>query len=222
MKTIYLFLLLFCLTGFAQKQYTFDYIIEYKNIDNNDTLRKINNTYVLTNSKDNTYFGMLSEKDSLHFVLDFMDYKAIRTNYSIIKKSDFVKAEFINLNCVDIVKNTHPFQHLTKKYHFTHPKDTIINDKKYLTYTIEDNKPKRKKDKKNSSITYIVDKETDFHLPVFTNETAYEEYNEEGIIPNGIIFEKLNYNDSNNLIYIQRRLNYLPINKKIVIPADCE
>lgn len=221
MKSIYI-LLLYCITSFSQKQYTFDYIIEYKNIDAQDTLRNMGSTYVLTNSKDNTYFGMLNERDSLNFSLDFMDYKSIRTNYSIIKKSDFADAEFITLNCKDIIKNTHPFQHLTKKYHFTQPKDTIINTKAYLTYTIEDNNIKRKKHKKNNSITYIVDKETDFHLPVFTNETVYEEYHAEGKIPNGIIFEKISRSFLNKLIHIQRRVNYLPTNKKIVISGDCE
>lgn len=219
MKYLLIFLVTQC---FSQKQYTFDYIIEYENIIIQDTLRKMGSTYVLTNSKDNTYFGMLNERDSLNFSLDFMDYKSIRTNYSIIKKSDFADAEIISLNCKDIIKNTHPFQHLTKKYHFTLPKDTIINTKVYLTYTIEDNNIKRKKDKKNNAITYIVDKETDFHLPVFTDEAAYEEYHAEGKIPNGIIFEKINCNFLNKLVHIQRRVNYLPTNKKIVIPLDCK
>ena len=220
MKYLLIFLVSQC---FAQKQYSFDYIIEYENIIIQDTLRKMGSTYVLTNSKDNTYFGMLNERDSLNFSLDFMDYKSIRTNYSIIKKSDFGDAEFITLNCKDIIKNTHPFQHLTKKYHFTEPKDTIINTKVYLTYTIEDNNNiKRKKDKKNNAITYIVDKETDFHLPIFTNEAVYEEYHAEGKLPNGIIFEKISRNFLNKLVHIQRRVNYLPTNKKIVIPLDCK
>ena len=64
MKSLLLFLVKHCL---AQKEYIFDYIIEYKTKSLEDTLGKSWINYLLTNSKDVTYIAELFEKTALTF-----------------------------------------------------------------------------------------------------------------------------------------------------------
>jgi hypothetical protein len=224
MKTIYTLLLLFCLTGFAQKQYTFDYAIEYKTKDLKDTLAKSWTMYILTNSKDDTYIASLTEKDSLNFYLIFNDYHEY-SSCVIENKKDFFTAEFVNITCSDVSilhEKKSSYTENAKQYDFSNPKDTIVNNKSCITYTIDAINPKRKKRKKIGAQKYIVDKETSFHVPVFFFPVIYDTYKAKGKLPNGICLKKIFYNYLNEPTVIQERVNYLPINKKIIIPADCQ
>lgn len=224
MKKVYMLLILFCFSGFSQKQYTFDYIIEYKTTHLKDTLAKSWTMYLLTNSKDDSYKASLNEKDSLNFNLVFNDYHNYSTTV-VIKKKDFALGEFINIDChnVNILHNKNIIYNDYKKYYdFSKPKDTIFENKKCTTYTIDAINPKRKKRKKIFSQQYIVDRETSFHVPVFTHPTTYETYKAKAKLPYGIYLKKIYYNYINEPTAIQERVDYLPINKKIIISGDCE
>lgn len=221
MKLIYTLLFVYCFSAFAQKQYTFDYIIEYKTTHIKDTLIKDWTMYLLTNSKDDSYLVQLIEKDSLNFSLNFIDHNEM-SSHVIINKKDFSEVEFINISCNDIVHSMHPFKELVKHYYFTKPKDTLIDNKKYITYAIKTHNMRRKKRKKIGSDIYIVDKETSFHVLVFSFPTTYETYKENGNITNGIFIKKIFSDYLNELWSIQERINYLPTNKKIIISGDCE
>ncbi|WNM17779.1 hypothetical protein [Flavobacterium capsici] len=223
MKSIYTCLFLFaCFTLLAQKQYTFDYMVEYKNFEGNDNKKqtKIPYSIYLTNSKNNSYLAELTEKDSLTYWVDFLDHNSTTARVTI-NKSDFKKTEFIHIKCEDVKKYSNPYKYQVNNYHFTTPKDTIINNAIFKTYSITANDLKRQQKKKTGTYLYIVDKETDFHLPIFQQATTFEEYKVERGVPNGI-FTKIVFIDYLNKIkYHQERVNYLPIDKKIVIPADC-
>ncbi|MEP1490384.1 MAG: hypothetical protein ABJK28_18335 [Algibacter sp.] len=225
--TTFLLLSTYC---FSQKQYEFDYLIEYDVTYYKDSVkiknrlfRKKDKTfkkYYLTNSKNNSYTGVITELDSLKYKMIFKDENGIYSNV-IILKSDLNQAEFINIDCKYVTNYQDLFKYQTKNYDFFKLNDTLFNGKTYSKFKLESIKPKRTKRKKLGTEFYIIDKQTSFHLPILYFSTAYEEWKTKGNLPKGIFFEKYFIDYYGYLDSKEKLINYWKTNKKIVIGDDC-
>lgn len=223
--------LLFSTYCFSQKQYEFDYLIEYELTLYKDSIKIKNRPfrekdetikkYYLTNSKKNNYTTVLTELDSLNFKMAFKDENGIHSNV-IILKSDLYKAEFIDINCKDVFKCINPYKYQTKNHAFFELNDTLINRKTYSRYKLESTRPKSVKRKKLGTEFYIIDKTTKFHLPILTFSTAYEKWKTDKTLPNGIFFEKYFIDFYGRLDSKETLINYRKIDKKILIQKECD
>ena len=217
-------------TCFSQKQYDFDYVIEYelnlykdsiqiKNQHLTETDKKIHR-YYLINSKNNDYLAIITEKDSLHYQMVFTDYNGVYSDV-IFLKSDFNKAEFINIKCEYVSKFSNPYKYQTKNYDFFILNDTIINDKSFNRYKLSSIKPKRSKRKKLGTEFYIIDNSTDFHLPILHFSTAFEEWKVNKNLPNGIMSERYFINYYGKMSFSEKLVKYRKLEKKLNIPVGC-
>lgn len=230
MKTFIITFLFFTSICFSQKQYKFDYLIEYELTYYKDSIkiknrpfRKVDKKikkYYLTNSKNNDYLTIITEKDNLNYRMIFIDNNGIYSNV-IILKSDFNKAEFINLDCKYVNRYQNAYKYQIKNYDFFDLTDTLINDKSFIRYKMSSIKPKKVERKKLGTEFYIIDKFTDFHLPILNFSTAYEEWKNNKTIPNGIFNEKYFIDYYGNLDWIEKIVNHCEIEKKIVIQDEC-
>lgn len=207
-------------TCVAQKEYSFDYYIEYSFKSYVDsTLNK--KVIYMTNSRDNSYFAKIEELDEHNFMLEFVAQDHIKSEVEVTKDNLF-KAESLTINCNSdlIYKNRYKFR--VKTYAYDILPDTLMNNtllKSYRLKYVGDRK--RKKSFSVGTNLYIVKDSTDFHLPILTHSTAFEEWKKEGGIPGGIYKEKIFYDYDDKLSYKFILNNYYPINKKIIIPAEC-
>lgn len=230
-KVLLSILLLFSTYCFSQKQYEFDYLIEYEMTFYKDSIKiknrpfreenKAIKRYYLTNSKKNNYSAVITEMDSLNYKMIFKDQDGIYANV-IILKSDLNKAEFINIDCEYVSRYQNQFKFKTKYYEFFKLDDTLINEKSYNRYKMESIKPKRTKKDKLGTEFYVIDKESSFHLPILNFSTAYEEWKIERNLPNGIFYEKYFIDYYGQLDSKETLINYWKIDKKIVINKDCD
>jgi len=231
MKLLLTACLLFSTICFSQKQYEFDYLIEYEltcykdfvEIDNRPFREKDKTTkkYYLTNSKKNNYIATITELDSLNYKMIFKDENGIFSNDTFLKY-DLNNAEFINIDCKNVTTYQNPYKYQTSNYDFFKLADTLINGKIFSKFKLESIKPKRTKRKKLGTQFYIIDKETSFHLPVLEFSTAYEEWKSKQNLPNGIFTEKYFIDFYGYLHSKEKLIKYSKINKKIVISSDCD
>lgn len=232
MKLVLIVFLLSSTYIFSQKQYQFDYLIEYKLTLYKDAIKiknrpfrkkdKIIKKYYLTNSKKNNYTAVITELDSLNYKMIFKDENGTYSNV-VILKSEFHKAEFIDIDCKYVSRYRNPYKYQTNNYDFFELKDTLIDGITYSRYKLESIKPKKVKKKKLGSEFYIISNKTDFHLPILSFSTAYEEWKTNKNLPNGIFYQKY-FIDFYKQIDSKESLvnNYWKIDKKIFIKKECD
>ena len=231
MKYFLITFLLFSSYCYSQKQYEFDYLIEYEVTYYKDSVKTKNRPftekdktikkYYLTNAKKNNYVAVITELDSLKYVMIFIDQNGIFSNVNFLK-AELNKAEFINIGCESLKRYQNNFKYQINNYDFLKLNDTVINNKAYSMFKLTSIKPKRKKRKKIGTEYYIIDKETSFHLPILDFSTAYEEWKSKKVLPNGIFFEKYFLDYYGKLVSKERLIKVWKINKKIVIDNDCD
>ncbi|WP_299528276.1 hypothetical protein [uncultured Lutibacter sp.] len=217
--------------GFSQKQYDFDYIFEYELNHYKDSIHIPNHhfhksdkkirRYYLTNSKSNNYFAVITEKDSLYYNLVFIDHQGIYANVDYLK-SDLNIAEFINIDCKNVSKTANPYKYKTRYYDIQHLKDTVIENESFWQYKMISNKQKKKEKGKIGTSIYIIEKFSDFHLPLLTFSTLYEKYILHKELPNGIIKEYLYINYYGKLSEKEMLIKYNKIDKKIILQKECD
>ena len=218
----YLLFLSFLVTTecFSQESYSFDYLIEYNFRSYTDSTSN-KRIYYLTNSKDNSYFAKIESLDSSHFDLEFVSQDEMWSKTKITQ-TDFFRAEFINLICSGNLTHKNHFKFRTKEYEFKVLTDTILHNFPLKRYKLQYvGKRKRKKSFPVGTNIYIITSSTEFHLPILTHSTAFEEWKEEETIPNGIFKEKIFYDFNDNIDYKYHLQNYYEINKTIIIPDNC-
>lgn len=231
MKIFLIAFLLFSTYCFSQKQYEFDYRIEYELTLYKDSIKiknrpfrekdEITRKYYLTNSKKNNYSAVITDLDSINYKMIFKDENGIYSNVTI-SKSDFDKAEFVNIDCKYVSKYGNPYKYQTKNYDFFELKDTLINGKTFSKYKLESIKPKKVKRRKLGTQFYIIDTKTEFHVPILNFSTAYEEWKSKRKLPNGIFLEKYFIDYYGQLDSKEKLINYWKTDKKIVINNDCD
>lgn len=231
MKFLFFICFLISTIGYSQKQYKFDYIFEYQVKRYKDTIKIKNHhynktdkmfyKYYLTNSKNNNYYAVITDIDSLHYKLVFTDYNGVYSNVEYLK-SDLDKAEFINIDCKNVIRTLNPYKYKVKYYDIEHLKDTIIHNKSFWHYKISSNKPRRTKKKKLGTNHYIIDKSSSFHLPILTHTTPHEKWKRDKQLPNGILMEKYFVNYYGKLSMEQKLISYKKIDKKITLQKECD
>lgn len=226
-----IFLLLCTGLCFGQKDYTFDYRLEYQQTFFKDSIPIKNRPFntqdsivtvtYLTNSKDNSYHGALTAPDSLHYLLNFKDENGIQFEVSFLK-AEFDQAIAIKIPCKFVRSYRNVYTYQTKNYDFSRAKDTLIDGLQYQYYTLAANNPRRAKKKKTGTLLYIIAPETSFHLPLLTYATAFEEWKASQNLPNGISYQKyfIDYYDRKDTQW--QLLNYQNINLKLSIDAACD
>lgn len=204
---------------FGQKIYHFDHMLEYDyKLENHSKVRK---EFILTNSKDNSYTLTLKSSDSLNFELFFLDQNGNRSR-SFILKYDFLKSDAIRIPCKYNEHFFNPFKYQVKNYSFTVDKDTIIEGESYYRYSIKRENLKRAQNKKLFSYHYIIKKGTEYHLPLLTHMTPYEEWKLEKKLPKGIPYIVF-YKDYKGFVDSSFKLiKITSISKDIYVPDECD
>lgn len=201
------------------KQYSFDYLIEYTKYYTDSASNET--VYLLTNSMDNSYFVEVKSLDSLYFELEFIAQDNIWTTTKVTKKN-FFKAEHIKFNCNSDLSYKNHFKFRAKEYEFEILPDTLLNNRTLKNYKLKYiGKRKRKKSFPIGTNLYIIKDSTEFHLPILTHSTAFEEWKEERNIPNGIFMEKIFYDFRDEINYKYILYDYYQISKSIIIPENC-
>jgi len=220
MKYLLIPILFISAFSFSQnKEYHFDYFLEYEMTFHKEDISRPK--YYLTNSKDNSYLGIMKELDSLNLELTFKHYDKIYAKVSFLK-SAFFKAEFINIECKSVRENKNPFKYQTKNYDFHILKDTVVNNNIYSAYKLQSNLKLKKRIRKGISTNhYIIDNSTSFHLPILQHPTAYEEWELNKILPNGIFYELTFVTPLNERHSSEILKSYHKIDKKVVIIGKC-
>ncbi|WP_223032469.1 hypothetical protein [Hanstruepera marina] len=219
MKYILLNLLFITALSFSQKrEFVFDYLLEYE-----ITFHKQNFTeakYYLTNSKDNSYVGILKEADSSFFELVLRHHGKAYSKVKLLK-SEFYKSRFINISCKNVEIQTKKIK--IKDNILESTKDTLIEGNNYYLHKIElKNKPKKEKRKKGLITKYyIISKTSVNHLPVFEGIYGYERWLKYENMPNGIYNQQLQIDLLNQPHATEILQSYHNIDKKIMILGDC-
>ena len=220
MKYFLISFFLFSINCLSQKSYSFDYLIEYDFKSYSDSLSD-KKTYYLTNSKENSYYVKLESLDTLNFNFEFIAQDRIWSK-TTIPKSDFFQAQYINLDCNENLTYRNHFKFRTKKYRFEILPDTALKNSLLKNYRLQYiGKKKRNKSFPVGTNLYIIENSTNFHLPILTHSTAFEEWKEEMNIPNGIFKEKIFYDFNNEIKYKYILKKYYKIDKVILIQDDC-
>ncbi|UQD57463.1 hypothetical protein [Flavobacterium sp. K5-23] len=220
-KIILLLFLVSVFNGYSQKKYFFDYIIAYK-FQKNQT-SKVELRYLLTNSKDNTYECAVSVEDDVNFDLGFRDEKGIWSNF-IINKSEFFKAETISLSCESVhyqMENTDKYD--SGVFDFINKKDTLISDVYYKNYEMKFHNDRKAKKYNHGISHYIIENNSEFHLPLMMFSSVYDYRVSSRDIPNGIakLIYSLSY-DKNEHESIYKLLQFAKTNKFIIVPPECD
>lgn len=214
-----LFLIITSLS-YSQSTYRFNYLIEYDFESIKDSTKNKTVIY-LTNSLDNSYYLKITPADSSNFKLEFIKQDYIWTTFNL-DKQEFYRSEFITINCDYNLVYRNNFKFRVKEYNFITLKDTLINEAHLKRYKLEySGRRKRKKSFPIGTNIYIIKDSTEFHLPILTHSTAYEEWKKDGDIPKGIFQEKIFYDFENKLESTYKLKKVFLIKKRLIIPEDC-
>ena len=220
MKTIKFLILLLPIICLSQKKFEFDYLITYKHTNYKDSTSTVEK--YLTNSKDNSYLARFISKDST-YLLRFDEYEGVYAKV-LFNKIEFDNAEILNIDCdyISSFKSINHAKYQVKYYDFINLSDTLIVDKKYHHYRLKSIRSnKYRKRKKIGQSDYIIEKSTDFHLPILIHPTAYEEWKQSKTLINGIFKEKFFTNYLGEIEEKYELISYQKIKKKITIPKEC-
>lgn len=230
-----LFILLFLPSTFcaAQKVYEFDYLIEYKqseheyrensNGDKETYRHKSDTVFYLTNSRDNSYILYLLGKDgkSNQMKWFFKDaggnefYTAAGFTISSETKSFTADCDIVNYS-----KNLYTSQ--VDDFRIYDMMDTIIDGTSYNRYNMAMKNPRKTKRKKAQKEEFIIEPNTEFHLPIATVISAPSFWVENEFVPNGI-FRELISDYKLESVYTHQKLNKITkVQIKIIIPKECD
>lgn len=222
MKSIVVTLFIFAVTiCSAQKQYKFDYLVTYeRTYFLQDSITK--QIIYLTNSKDNSYYAELTNKDSLDYRMIFRQQDKVYADV-LVPKSQLVTAESIQLECESVFPAKNVYKNATKRYEYVLLPDTLIDQKKYAAYKLKCQLNLKKRIRRGIGTNlYIIDKSTGFHLPILSHPTAYEEWKLNKNIPNGLFMEKKFITPLGEEFSSEKLISYKKIDKKIIIPKTCK
>lgn len=190
-------ILFFSIFGSSQEKtknhitYNFDYVIIYKNHLEKEV--DLGYSYILTNSKDNSYLVIITpmSKDSLSAL--FFDHD------KIVAYPNFSKKEFLTKDTLNVGLNWRKDYSYSPthdgKCKFIMKKDTLINNKLYKHYA---SVPKKIKDSLLGSAHYIIEPKTEFHLPILVAKRHYKRRKKDFQLPKGI-FKRFYFQLNNNV-----------------------
>ncbi|WP_157962272.1 hypothetical protein [Winogradskyella aurantiaca] len=222
--------LLFQLT-FAQKEYHFSHVLQYKETFYKDSIRikdrffyerdTTRNRYYLINVSQNHFFATIFDKDSLEYDFYFKDENGIALNVQYVKQN-LNKAANIKVQCEHVHRYRNPYKKLINDYAFSMVGDTIIGTSTYKVYKLASFNSKQVRKHKIGTQYYIVDTTKTDLLPFFNYSTAYEEWKAKNTLPNGLIIERYFIDYYGQLHSKETLTDISPTNKKLSIDAECD
>jgi hypothetical protein len=213
------FLIFFTAIFYGQKKYVFDYSLEY-DFQMNET-SEVKKVYLLTNSKDNSYYIYAEEIENGYLNIKFKDNNGFYSKFSIKKENAFDSLS-IKLNCEWVKKQNFLKENDLKRYVFQLNKDTIIQNKNYKQHTLRYKKKYDSKFYDKGFAHYVVEENTDFHMPLLLFSSSFDVALINKEIPNGIpkiIFTTNKKEDENTFIY--KLASYTKITKELIFPKEC-
>jgi hypothetical protein len=206
---------------FAQKKYFFDYLIVYEFQLNPKSEVKLH--YLLTNSQDNTYDCWVRERDDLNFNMTMTDEKGLLSN-SVVGKKDFFQADLVTLSCSSIGYQKQGIKKYDSSlFDFENNTDTIINGVKYKNYQLKYRSNSKAKRYNRGTSHYVVEKDTEFHLPLMVFSSSFDLRVSSKNLPNGIAKDIYSFSfDKQQREFSYKLLQFLKISKFIVAPVKCE
>lgn len=191
-QAILFFFFIFSVCGFAQKKdkkyynYSFDYISEYKNNLVKD--QTIGNSYILSNSNNNSYILMAIPINKDSFRIVFFDYKKLYAYPHVSKNNFFNGSVFYAKDYIDIQNGSHSFgPYPPSKYKFYELKDTIIKNELVKQYIFKPKNLAWAKNNNRTSVYYAIQPKTEFHLPMFLSKKHYMRRKRDVKIAKGIL-----------------------------------
>ncbi|GAB4153730.1 MAG: hypothetical protein Tsb0033_00670 [Winogradskyella sp.] len=213
-------LLFFPLVLVSQKAFNFDYTLVYKTTYFKEDTTTVNRIF-LVNSKDNSYYALLTKNDSLRYNLILHQRDSLHAEVQI-NKDLFLNGEAINMDCKTIVPFRNPYKNQIKYYDFIKLNDTVLDAKVLKTYVLKSNLNERKiKRKKIGYNSYLIDSTIKDFKPNFDHETAYEEWKTDYVFPNGVFVSKIFYDSEANKRVEQNLIEFKPVHRFITIIEDC-
>jgi hypothetical protein len=230
MKILTLLFSLSLTIGYSQKLYDFDYIMEYdatllykKPVKIKNQHYKVSEQsmtrYCLINSQQNEYFAVIFEKDSLNYQLNFDDHKRKVHANAVVLKSDLNDAHLIDMNCRYVLSSINLLK--SEDYDFIKLKDTLLNNESFFHYKYSLRNKKKAKRKKIGTYYFIINKSSNFNLPLFTQLNIFEKWILNKKTPIGLIKEKYYIDYYGKLRYTEKLINFIKTDKKIYIPKSC-
>lgn len=212
-KHLTLFILLITLNTYSQR-YEFDTFVEYDFFSDQDS--KPQKTFEFTYSKDNSYILSILEKDKKTFTLTFLNAKGEKATRTISKK-DFFETENIIVNCSSLEKQNISYrENTTKDYYYLQLNDTVISRDTLQHFLV-----KSDINSIHGERHYIIQKDTEFHLPNITPGTIpYFKWKKASILPKGLFKESFIKKDD-EIIEKMMMLKYSKIKKILVLERGC-
>lgn len=215
MKKLLLVLIIICpIMSFSQQHYRFDMVLKYKYIQHFDNEKSFDRVYLI-NSKDNSYYAILTDKNKNNFNLNLFQQDYLHAA-SVIKKSDLTK-ENIVVDCNDVSHYSNPYKYQTDNYSFTPVRDTILNGVPHIFFWLKNISTGRETRMKFGRNLYISDNRIDCK-PIFTFSTAYEEWKVNGKIPDGLLKESHTFNSDGTPSTSEILVSSEVVTKQIIIP----
>jgi hypothetical protein len=218
-KKLSLFIVLIVMTlSFGQKKYSFDYMIEYNYKTEQSVVTK---QFIITNSIDDSYIIYATEIGNGNLNVYFRDLKGVRSSF-VLKKTDLIKAETITLDCNLVYEQDFKKEDDSRRFSYGVNKDTIIENQNYKMYTLKFKKKWEAKKHGKGTIYYIVEPNTEFHLPlnvvVFDHTVIFDNLKILNVIPKEIFTID---RKSNEKIVFYKLLSLKKINKYVILPKEC-
>ncbi len=203
----------------SQKEFSFDYIISYRNsnyVDSTSTLE-----HFLTNSKDNRYYAILKESDTTNSELEFFQHDGQYFKV-YFETTNFQNASALTIACSSLRKSKNTNKHRAKNYQFVLlAKKRNVQEPALHYRLVSTRKPKEQQRKKIGYIDYLIQDATEFHLPILIHPTAYEEWKSNSTIPKGIFKERTFINYVGTIEEKRTLIGYSKTTKSILFPTEC-
>lgn len=220
MKSRLLILLLFTFVTsalMAQKEYRFDYMLQYDSY--NSISKKTDSQYFFVNSSDNSF--ILSVLDSEGKVEMFLKDVNAKIYHSKMPREDFFVL-MIAMRC-PLTLNWNNDRKNETRYEYANARDSLINAVPY--YHFEMRPPNKKKDanKNLKPIHYLYTQSENFSMPVvLTNRFLYDLWKEGGQKFSGLLSENYILEADGSKRALSKLVTVLKIEKIIIVDTTCK
>lgn len=212
------FLLLISLTGYSQKSYLFDYVMEYEVVNAIEKGSPKLSYYCFISSTDSRYMMIVTENDKevrMRLVLEGGRYY-----YGTIAKEDFF-VEAISLKCprsgtLSETEKLRDFQLETKS-------DTVINSGSFSHVVVQPVSRKKAENRKLFTTHYIMDNSLYLNFPsVSPDDIGYRFWKDKQAMPNGFLKECIVTDNKGNVTTHTRLVQFIKLKKLIMIDKNCK
>lgn len=200
----------------AQKEYRFDYMLQYDSY--NSISKKTDSQYFFVNSSDNSF--ILSVLDSDGNVEMFLKDVNAKIYHSKMPRDDFFVL-MIAMRC-PLTLNWDNGRKNETRYEYANARDSVIDA--IPCYHFEMRLPNKKKrgDKNFKAIHYLYTQSEDFSMPVvLTNRFLYDLWKDGGKKISGFLSENYILEADGSKRLLSKLVTVLKIEKIIIVDTNC-